>query len=261
MNNSIIDFKNLKYNLYDILNISPDSDEKKIKKQFLKVIKKFHPDKNSELEQEIYYHLILSNQILLDKELRKLYDTHLFNKSNTFNELKLDFNKTISESSEYFPSKDNSVKTFKLLSDELNNKHNINNHTFADNSKISENFKNIQQSRNSYEFKINNDNIKNIDEFNNIFSDKKKEGKFTNMLVKYEGEPLELSAYVAGDQYTSIGDLNKLYVENSIQTDTYTSLNRAFMLQPIFEAVQNVNIEKKIKEYNDFTKKHSNIES
>jgi hypothetical protein len=255
MNN--IDFKNLKYNLYDILNISNDSDEKKIKKQFLKVIKNFHPDKNSELEQDIYYHIILANQILLDKELRKSYDTYLSTKSETFNELKSDFNKSI-KNLDNFPSKDNSVKTFNLLSDELNKKHSTN-QVFVDNSKILDNYKNIQQSRNSYEFKINNDNIKNTDEFNNIFTDKKKDGKFTNILVKYEGEPMELSTYVAGDQYTSITDIDKLYVENSVQTNTYTSLNRAFMLQPIFDPVQNVNIEQKIKEYNDFTKKHHNI--
>ena len=43
-----IDFNNLKYNLYELLNIQPDADTTKIKKNFMKVIKNFHPDKNSD---------------------------------------------------------------------------------------------------------------------------------------------------------------------------------------------------------------------
>jgi DnaJ-class molecular chaperone len=62
-----IDFNSLKYNLYEILNDARDDDDIKIKKSFMKLIKNFHPDKNSELEEEIYYHIIMSNQILLNK--------------------------------------------------------------------------------------------------------------------------------------------------------------------------------------------------
>ena len=55
-----IDFNNLKYNLYEILNVPPTSDESNIKKSFMKLVKNFHPDKNSELEEDIYYHIIYS---------------------------------------------------------------------------------------------------------------------------------------------------------------------------------------------------------
>ena len=61
-----IDFNTLKYNLYEILNVDINDDDKKIKKKFIHVIKNFHPDKNSELEEDIYYHIILANQILLN---------------------------------------------------------------------------------------------------------------------------------------------------------------------------------------------------
>lgn len=246
-----IDFKNLKYNLYDILNIPSDSDEKKIKKQFIKVIKTFHPDKNSELEQEIYYHLILSNQILLDKELRKSYDNFLILKADSFNELKISFNKTNQNITQLFPDKDSSLKNFNKLSEELDNKHNLKNVKINDN--IMNVYKVMKESRNGYEFKINNENIKNMDEFNNIFTDNKKEGKFKDVLVKYNGSPSELSTYVIGEQYTNIMDLDKLYIEDSVQTDKYSSLDRAFMLQPVFDQLNETNIEDKIKEYNDFT--------
>ena len=83
-----IDFNNLKYNLYEILNIPTNSDDVKIKKNFMKIIKNFHPDKNSELEEEIYYHIILANQILLNKESRKKYDEFSACSAETFHELK-----------------------------------------------------------------------------------------------------------------------------------------------------------------------------
>jgi DnaJ-class molecular chaperone len=63
-----IDFNSIKYNLYEILNVTKDVDEQKIKKSFMKIIKNFHPDKNSELEEDIYYHIILANQILLNSD-------------------------------------------------------------------------------------------------------------------------------------------------------------------------------------------------
>ena len=47
---------------------------------FLKIIKTFHPDKNSDLEEDIYYHIILAHQILIDKELRIKYDNFIENK-------------------------------------------------------------------------------------------------------------------------------------------------------------------------------------
>ena len=88
-----IDFNTLKYNLYTILNVPNDADNVTIKTKFMKIIKNFHPDKNTELEEEIYYHIILANQVLLNKELRKNYDLFLDPNINTFNDLKESFNK------------------------------------------------------------------------------------------------------------------------------------------------------------------------
>jgi hypothetical protein len=48
---------------------------------------------NSELEEDIYYHIILANQILLNKESRKKYDEFINDTSDTFCELKDKFNK------------------------------------------------------------------------------------------------------------------------------------------------------------------------
>ena len=100
-----IDFNNIKYNLYEILNINEDADESKIKKSFMKIIKTFHPDKNSELEEDIYYHIILANQILLNKESRKKYDSFIDDSADTYGELKDKFNKTIKDINSNIPNK------------------------------------------------------------------------------------------------------------------------------------------------------------
>ena len=73
----IIDFNTLKYNLYEILNIDQDASESKIKKAFRHLILNFHPDKNSEAESDIYYHIVTANQILTNKENRKNYDSFI----------------------------------------------------------------------------------------------------------------------------------------------------------------------------------------
>ena len=72
-----INFDQLKFNLYELLAVTQDASEKKIKKAYRKLIIKFHPDKNNLLDDEIYNHLTLANQVLTNSELRKSYDQWL----------------------------------------------------------------------------------------------------------------------------------------------------------------------------------------
>jgi hypothetical protein len=85
-------------------------------------------------------------------------------------------------------------------------------------------------------------------------------GKFQEQIVEYKGAPQELSTYVIGEQYTSIGDLDKLYVEDSVQSSKFSSLDRAFMLQPALQTTtQNKSTEDKMKEYNNQTNHYKNF--
>ena len=86
-----IEFNVLKYNLYEILNVLQSANINQIKTNYIKLIKKFHPDKNSNLEEDIYYHIIIAGQILLNNKLREEYDEYLNNKSDTYLELKNNF--------------------------------------------------------------------------------------------------------------------------------------------------------------------------
>ena len=72
-----IDFTDIKYNLYEILNVNEDADDNIIKKNYIKLIKHYHPDRNSTLEEDIYQHIFLANKILLNKNLRIKYDYYI----------------------------------------------------------------------------------------------------------------------------------------------------------------------------------------
>lgn len=252
-----LDFNNLKYNLYELLNLQPDAEPSKIKKNFMKVIKNFHPDKNSELEEDIYYHIILANQILLNKESREKYDEFINGTANTFDELKNSFAKSIKDVEKFFPEKNVSVKVFNAKNEELNKKHGYSD-TLSES--IMERFGKIKEKRESDQIKIDQEKFSSIDDFNIKFDNNKSHGgKFQNQIVEYKGNPQELSTYLMGEQYTSLGDLDKLYVEDSVQGSKFSSLDRAFMLQPVtHSSVLNKTVDERMKDYKNQTEQYNN---
>lgn len=252
-----INFDNIKYNLYEILNVPVDATETVIKKKFMKVIKNFHPDKNSDIEEEIYYHLILSNQILLNKDSRKKYDEFLLGKADTFNELKDSFNKSKQNIEQILPDENTCKKLFNNKIDELNKKHGYSENSI--NESVSDRFNRIKGSR-GLEIKIDKEDIKSIKEFNNKFDTNKTDGKFKNQIIEYKGLPSELSTYVAGEHYTSLSDLDKLYIEDSVQCSKYSSLDRAFMLQPVNETLNlNKSFNERMEDYKSQTEQYKNM--
>ena len=147
-----IDFNTLKYNLYEILNVEINDDEKKIKKKFINVIKNFHPDKNSELEEDIYYHIILANQILLNKKNREKYNEFLLGTADMFYELKNKF-------------KNNN---FIFNNKEINKNINFNdNYDNNDNESLNDKYEKIIKNRNNISINYDSDIINN-----NIFNNK-----------------------------------------------------------------------------------------
>jgi curved DNA-binding protein CbpA len=254
-----IDFNNLKYNLYEILNVPANSEDIKIKKNFMKIIKNFHPDKNSDLEEEIYYHIVLANQILLNKDSRKKYDEFLAGTAETFMELKQSFDKSIKDVEQYFPSKDNSKAAFESKIEELNKKHGFN--TTETSGSIMDRFNKIKEKRGVEEINIEKEDFKTIDEFNDKFNANKEDGgKFKDQIVEFKGNPSELSTYVIGENYTNLNDLDKLYVEDSVQGSKYSSLDRAFMLQPQTQTNLNKSVEERMKEYQNQTEQYKNMQ-
>jgi len=240
-----IDFNNLKYNLYEILNVPPTSDESKIKKSFMKLVKNFHPDKNSELEEDIYCHIILANQILLNKDSRKKYDNYLVDTADTFNELKSSFNKIEK------PSQTNADSTqFNNKINELNKRHGYNSDEKSENTM--DKFNKIKNNR---DITVKQD-IKNSNELNSKFMDLSKD-----QLVTYTGNPSELSTYVVGEQYTNLADLDKLYIEDSVQCSKFSSLDRAFAIHNIVTTNSTKSVSERLSEYKTQTEEFKNMKT
>ena len=256
-----INFSSLKFNLYEILNVKPDADDVKIKKNYVKILKNYHPDKtkSSDLESDIWQHIIDAGQILLSKESRKKYDNYLKDSSDAFNELKSSFQKNKDDLKQYFPDESTSKIVFKSKLEELNKKHG-----FCDDSNsqsVTDRFNKIQQTRNSSEITIEKDNIKSSRDFNDKFNTNKSTGKFKDQIIEYN-QSNELSTYTTGDNYTSLADIDKLYVEDSVQNNKFTSLDRAFMLQPTLETLDPTkSFESRMSEYRNQTTNFKNMKN
>jgi len=206
-------FSNIKYNLYEILNVSQESDENIIKKSYLKLIKKFHPDKNNKLEEEIYFHIMYANQILTNKVLRNKYNEFI-KETIDFNNLKCESNKNLKNNI----SEADSLILFNRKVNEQNEKHGYNINFTLNNDLKRE------------EFVIEKEiNVKDIKDFNSIFLKKKINGSLKDQIVEYKGEPMEISTYLDNNNYTFINNIEKLYIEDNYGNN---SLEIAFSLQP-----------------------------
>ncbi len=99
----IIQFNSLEFNLYELLNLPIDSSTEEIKKTFRRLIKKFHPDKITDIEEKIYYNITLANHILSNPISRKKYDNWLLKSNQSHSSLKNNFKQEEEVIREYFP--------------------------------------------------------------------------------------------------------------------------------------------------------------
>ena len=253
----VIDFNTLKFNLYEILNVSSDSSEHKIKKAFRNLIINFHPDKNNKTEEDIYYHIITANQILLNKESRQKYDNFLNNTELNHFDLKKNFDKINTSDVLVLESISNAKNNFNIKLEELNKKHNYNDTINKKN--ILQNYDKIIKER-EISLNIPHVNIANVDEFNYKFELNKDTGNHNNEIITVTEEN-KIASYNINDNYTSL-DLafNNLYIEGEmLNTNKYSSINSAFKLQPIKKTITSpTNIKEAMENYKTETTSLSN---
>ena len=229
-----INFDQLKFNLYDLLGVSTDSTAKKIKKAFRSLIVKFHPDKNDVIDDEIYNHLTISNQVLTNDELRKKYDDWL--KSFEVNQS----HESLKDKSQNYVDNHRDKKTnysYEHIENQLNKKHgftedyklpmdeNIYNKKFSD---IKNEMKNLGlETINKEEFRGSND-------FNSKFSNRKVDGNLKNQIIKVDkqSEIMELNNRDIGNKFLSINNYEMLYSNDGVDTQDYSSLEQGFGLLP-----------------------------
>jgi hypothetical protein len=225
-------FHDLKHNLYDILKLNINSDEKTIKKVITQLIKETHPDKNNyendeekEIMLDIYTHLMKAKDILLNKVTRSYYDEYLltYHNINSHLDLKNSFNNDKNkqnETNEHVKIKDIEIE-FNNLLEKKNKKHGIND--FIENKDIKEEFNNLLESRNK-EILIENKDI-NDNNFNDSFKNKKKKD-----IIKYNNND---SIQLYDSNYSNLSDFTELYINDNSYGKYYSNINSGFELHNV----------------------------
>ena len=243
-----INFDELKFNLYELLAVPQDASERKIKKAYRKLIIKFHPDKNNLIDEEIYNHLTIANQVLTNERLRVSYDDWLKSfgqDGSSHSDLKQNYNDTIKSVKSQFPSMPSEAKlSYHEKVNKLNEKHGFN-QDFDSESTINK----YNRKKKELEEGIHiNQNIRNKKEFNSKFNNYKIDDVNSQEIIKSDGKIVEYNQTAIGNDYMSVKDYNLLYSEDSIQGNNYSSLDSAFKLQPKMEFVEE-DVNKKMKDY------------
>mgnify|MGYP000159035831 FL=1 len=238
---------------YNILNLSKNANINDIKKAYRQLSIKFHPDKNSNLEEDIYYHIIIAGQILLNNKLREEYDEYLNNKSDTYLELKNNFNNLQFNKLNDIPT-DN---IYEKLQQKMNKNHGYN---------IKINDINPMEKFITYKSSRKNDtyiplvNYNTTADFNDDFKKRKSnDTNLDNQIIQSVTYPLELNTYITTEQYSKLDDIEKLYINDSVQSSNFTSLDKAFLLHPELNINENIKIEDKIKNYNNDSIRYNNM--
>jgi len=244
-----INFETLKFNLYEILNVSKDASESKIKKAFRNLILNFHPDKNNDAEEDIYQHIIIANQVLSNKESRKKYDSFLNIVDQTHDDLKKNFNKNNNEPK---LSQEEAQKKFENKINELTKKHG---QDFIE-TNTKDNYEKMLKAR-ELALEIPKEEIKDVEDFNSKFQNKVLNKNFGDQIIPVT-ENMGLSTLNVNDNYTHLDvAFDNLYIDGGgVSTSKYTSLDAAFKIQSVdLNNINNISIEEAMHNYKKETER------
>lgn len=251
-----INFNELKFNLYEVLGLTNEASESRIKKSYKKLLIELHPDKNPDSNEEIFNHIIIANQVLANSILRKDYDNYLEEKDNKIlhTDLKNNFESVIKDVEKLFPVKEDATKKFKSKIEELNNKHGVN--SDLDSKNIMNQYEQLKKMRDLH-VNIPQEKISNRDDFNQKFESRKDTGTFNSQIIQVNTNST-LGTYQPNDALVGIGDYSKLYLEDNVSTGNYTSLNMAFKIQKFDSNISEKSVKEKMEEYKNQTNQYNN---
>ena len=228
------DFTRLKFNLYEIMNLQKDCTQKDVKKKYRKLVNKFHPDKNNSVEEDIFNHIVIAYQILSNPIEKNSYDNYILAKSNiSHNQKKVNYN---SSDHDLLDSYEKSKKNYEIKVKQLEEKHKINQ---IDNINPLERIKSLKHVR--QQVQINYEKITGNEDFNQKFTSRKDNQNISN------NKSNDLISSNKSN-YALVNSYNDLYVNDSVVSEKYSSLDNAFKLDPKIHYKEK-NISKKISEY------------
>ncbi len=220
--NDIEDISDL--DLYEILDISNECSESKLKKSYKKLVLRYHPDRPGG-DSDAFELVNLAYNILKNSKTRKVYNKKRndYLESRDFSCLKYD---KIDMPVNIPTTKDDAKKNFIELEKELNIKHNFDSSEtdVISTSELKKRMDKLQFSRNNFE-EDNKKNIKKVHlnkyDFNEMFINES----------SIENQNTEIIAFNGNDNalinYTSI-DNNNLYSDTGSSSNNYSSLDAAF---------------------------------
>jgi len=242
-----VDFDELKYDLYKILNLSKDCTLSEIKKQYKKNVLLNHPDKNRDADEEFFTHINIAYKILSNPEHRQAYN-EWSDWKNEHKELKKQFEKQ--EKIVY-------KKTFSQIEKELNNKHKFNTVTVTALTSEETTTKLDQLNNMRKNITVPQYDIKNVNQgFDKI---QENPANYHQSIIPYSGEIMEYTP--TSSQFASLADIGTLYKEGeNLKEKSISSVSVAFSLQQKVDYVESdKSFEERIKEYQSQTKNLQNI--
>lgn len=213
------DFTKLKFNLYEIMNLTPDCTSRQVKKVYRKLVSKFHPDKNNSVEEDLFNHIVLAYQVLSNPIEKASYDSFISTSKKpkaSHRDIKQSYD------NKQFHSKDNyeiSKKKYEEKVKKLEIKHKIKEVNDIDPLVRIKSLKKVRE-----QVQINYENIINNDDFNSKFNKRR-----TVFEDKRECDQL---AKISKNNYSIVNNYNDLYVNDSVVSDKFSSLDNAFTLNP-----------------------------
>ena len=247
-----LNFSDLEFNLYEILNLPYNCTINDVRSKFKKLVKKFHPDKITELEEKIYYYITLAHHVLTNIESRSAYDTWLL--QNTNQEIVVENNSNEREDMDkYFPSNySEASRSFNRDEESFKQRHGLyDEDSRAFSERYTDKVSQLKQLGN-----IKKENFRNMKEFNSVFDNRLQSGgEYHDNIIVYNKEDQIINHQQNSNnlKYVSLKDFNKMYSDDTIIGSYYTSVDIAYKLQPRGNIRQHESLDNAINNYNTQT--------
>jgi curved DNA-binding protein CbpA len=236
-----IKFNSLEFNLYELLNLPINASIEEIKKTFRRLIKQFHPDKITDIEEKIYYNLTLANHILGNPASREKYDRWLLKSNASHSTLKDNFMKEEETVRSYFPkNKEEAQIDYAQKFDMLGKRHG---EYVEDKRSLQNIYKDKEKER--VKVRVEKEDFSSMDEFNTTFSKRKMNGTYNNMIVK---RTMDIQPFTfKNNNLAELKDFDKVYISD-------TQYKYAFELMPSDDSkINKKNIKERLDDYNTTT--------